>query len=140
MIVIVLAAATAAVPVAPARAVQAVRVVSADRTPVSLELVGPAETQIASVAEPTAAPTPNLYQVPARCRNIPYHVVDRQGRPVARRLADLPASGGLQLLVDRRIEGCRVITLKYGTVEPDQPNPPSEQYQIKPLNPPPEGR
>ena len=130
----VVAAALAATPAS------AVRVASADGTPVSFELVSPAGTQAASTAERTASPMPNLYQVPARCRDLPYRVVDRQGRPVARRLADLPAHGGLQLLVDRRIEGCRVITLKYGTVEPDQPNPPAEQYRVRPLSPAPKGR
>lgn len=125
---------------ASANAAPAIRIVSADDASVSLELVRPARTQAVSTAEPTASPMPNLYQVPARCRNLAYRVVDAEGRPVAKRLSDLPAPGGLQLLVDRRVEGCRVITLKYGTVAPDQPNPPAEQYQVRPLSPLPKGR
>jgi hypothetical protein len=127
--------AIAAVAAAPPAATNAVRVLAADGAPVSLELVGPGGLQAAAATQPTAS-MPNLYQVPARCRNLAYQVVDNQGRPVATRLADLPGPGGLQLLVDRKIEGCRVITVKYGTVEPDQPNPQPNRYQVRPLGGP----
>jgi len=128
MIALLVAAAVAAPP-----PVQGVRVASADGVPVSVQLVKPAAAQVAA-AGPTASPMPNLYDVPDRCRNLSYRVVDEFGRPVATRLADLPQSGGLQLLVDRRVEGCRVITVKRGVVAPDEPNPPSEKYQIQPLD------
>ena len=136
MLALLAAAAVAAAPLPPSEAAHTVRVVSADGAPVSLELVGPVGTQMAAATQPAASSTPNLYQVPARCRNLAYQVVDGQGRPVATRLGDLPGPGGLQLLVDRRIGGCRVITVKYGTVEPDQPNPPADRYQVRPLAPP----
>ena len=100
------AAAIAAAPTSLSEAERTVRVVSADGAPVSLELVGPVGAQIAVSAEPTASPTPNLYEVPEKCRNLPYRVVDSQGRggPVATRLGDLPGPGALQLFVDRRIQ------------------------------------
>lgn len=130
-----LAATVAAAPAPPPDAAQAVRVVSADGVPVSVELVSPEAAELA-VAARTASPMPNLYQVPERCRNLPYRVVDQFGRPMATRLADLPQPGGLQLLVDRRIKGCRVITVKHGRVAPDEPDPPSESYRIRPLDRP----
>jgi hypothetical protein len=139
MIAFLAAAAVAAAP-APLEPAGAVRIVSADGAPVSLELVRSAATPIAAAAQKTAEPMPNLYQVPERCRNLAYQVVDSQGRPVATRLGDLPAPGGLQLLVDRKIEGCRVITVKYGAVAPDQPNPPANRYQLRPLAEPPNRR
>jgi hypothetical protein len=79
---------------------------------------------------------PNLYAQPARCRDQPYHVVDRFGRPVTRKLGELPR-GGAQLLVDRKVGGCRVVTLMYGSdaPAPDQPNPPPGKYRIEPLRP-----
>lgn len=117
-------------------AAQPVRVVSADGAPVALELVKAAGAPIPASASRTATPMPNLYQVPEKCRNLTYQVVDSQGRPVATRLADLPGPGGLQLLVDRKIDGCRVITVKYGAVAPDQPNPPANRYRIRPLDGP----
>lgn len=136
MIAMLLAAQLSAAPAPPSEGERAVRVVSADGAPVSLALVGPVGVRLPVSAQPTASPMPNLYRVPERCRNLPYQVVDSQGRPVATRLADLPGPGGLQLLVDRRIDGCRVITVKYGTVAPDQPNPPAERYQVRPLDAP----
>jgi len=136
MMLVVLAAQLAAAAVAAApESAHAVRVISADGAPVALELVGPVATRI-TPAPRTMAPMPNLYQVPARCRNLTYQVVDSQGRPVATKLGDLPGPGGLQLLVDRKIDGCRVITVKYGTVAPDQPNPPATRYQVRPLGAP----
>lgn len=134
------AAAVAAAPPPPSEPAGAVRVLRADGAPVSLELVRSAATPVAASAQKTASPMPNLYKVPERCRNLAYQVVDSQGRPVATRLADLPGPGGLQLLVDRKIAGCRVITVKYGTVAPDQPNPPANQYRIRPLGEPPNRR
>ena len=82
-----------------------------------------------------ATPIPNGYQQPARCRDAPYHVVDQYGRPAPTRLGDLPNPGALQLLVDRKVDGCRVITVKYGVVAPDQPNPPAQSYRMQPLKP-----
>jgi hypothetical protein len=54
--------------------------------------------------------TPNLYRVPPGCEDATRRVVDRFGRPVAHRLGDLPMASA-QLLVDRRIDGCPVITV-----------------------------
>jgi hypothetical protein len=136
MIALLAAAAVAATSAPPSETASAVRIVSADGAPVSLELVRSAATPIAASAQKTAESMPNLYQVPEKCRNLAYQVVDAQGRPVATRLGDLPSPGGLQLLVDRKIDGCRVITVKYGTVTPDQPNPPANRYQVRPLGEP----
>lgn len=134
MIAILLAAQLSA---AVAADPSAVRVLSADGVPVSLELVASsrarAPTAIGPAAPPSAERMPNLYQVPARCRDVPYHVVDQYGRPLPIRLGDLPNAGALQLLVDRKIDGCRVITVKQGIVARDQPNPPPESYRIRPL-------
>jgi hypothetical protein len=96
MIANAIAATLAAIPTAPG----AIRVVSADGAPVSVELIRPEAAQIVPAAEPAAAPMPNLYQVSPACRNLPYRVVDREGRMVAKRLTDLAGPGGLQLLVD----------------------------------------
>jgi hypothetical protein len=81
---------------------------------------------------------PNLYQTPANCRAMRYHTVDRYGRPLPIQLRDLPKAGA-QLLVDRRIGGCRVITLmgRGAAPAPDQPNPPASQYRLMPLKPTP---
>jgi hypothetical protein len=86
-------------------------------------------------AEP-AREMPNAYRVPAGCRNMPYHVVDRFGRPVLAPLGSLPTPT-LQLLVDRRIGGCPVITVARGWPPPtrDQPNPPPGQHRVQPLRP-----
>jgi hypothetical protein len=147
MILTALALAAALDPAAPATATPtlsepagAVRVLRADGAPVSLELVRSAATPIAASAQKTAAPMPNLYKIPERCRNLAYQVVDSQGRPVAARLGDLPGPGGLQLLIDRKIDGCRVITVKHGAVAPDQPNPPANEYRVRPLAEPLKGR
>jgi hypothetical protein len=87
---------------------------------------------------PRAEPMPNLYSSPAHCRDAPYHVVDRFGRPVTRRLGDLPDATA-QLLVDRKVDGCRVVTvMRSGERAPvDQPNPPASQYRMLPLKPAP---
>lgn len=82
--------------------------------------------------------TPNLYSksIPARCRDGRQQVVDRYGRPIARRLGDLPAAGPM-LLVDRRINGCPVVTMMRGDtrVAPDNPDPPPSAYQVMPIRP-----
>jgi len=113
----------------------AVRVLSADGVPVSVEIVAtqPAKVPLAVRPPPPTERMPNLYQVPPQCQNVPYRVVDQYGRPLPIRLGDLPNAGALQLLVDRKIDGCRVITVKQGVVARDQPNPPSESYKVRPL-------
>ena len=98
----------------------------------------------ASVAAAPPAPvtktevTPNLYSrsVPAHCRYGRRNVVDRYGRPITRRLSDLPAAGPM-LLVDRRINGCPVITMMRGGPPPvvDDPDPPPSAYRVMPLTP-----
>ena len=75
-------------------------------------------------------PMPNVYKQPAYCKDVPYQVVDRYGRPVAQKLGDLP-TGALMFAVDRSINGCRVITVISGTVLPDQPG--TTQGQMMPL-------
>jgi hypothetical protein len=82
--------------------------------------------------------TPNLYSrsIPAHCRVGRQQVVDRYGRPVTRRLVDLPGAGPM-LLVDRRINGCPVVTMMRGDTReaPDNPNPPPSAYQVMPIRP-----
>ncbi len=73
-------------------------------------------------AAPPTERTPNLFQVPDRCKDQPYRVVDRDGKVLPRKLADLPP-GGVVLAVDRQIDGCRVTTVLWGNVRPDDPNP-----------------
>jgi hypothetical protein len=70
------------------------------------------------------APMPNLYHLPERCKDAPVKVVDRFGRPVAQKLGDLP-KGALIYAVDRRIDGCPILVVAYGTPALDNPNPPS---------------
>jgi hypothetical protein len=70
---------------------------------------------------PIAERTPNLYKQPAHCKDATYKVVDRYGRPLPQKLSDLPP-GALQYAIDRSIDGCRVITVIYGKVIPDQPD------------------
>lgn len=79
---------------------------------------------------------PNLYSQPPACTDQPDRVVDRYGRPVAAPLASLPQPS-LQLLVDRKIAGCRVVTVARGSPPPaaDQPNPPASQHRLQPLQP-----
>jgi len=77
----------------------------------------------ARVAPPIAERTPNLYKVPERCKDATVKVVDRFGRPVAQKLADLP-KGALIYAVDRRQDGCPVLMVAYGTVALDNPDPP----------------
>jgi hypothetical protein len=93
----------------------------------------------AIAATPTLPPTertPNLYRVPEACKDAPYKVVDRYGRPLPTRLGDLPKAGPM-LLVDRRVDGCPVITMMRGgtAAAPDQPNPPARQYRVVPVRP-----
>lgn len=82
--------------------------------------------------------TPNLYSksIPAHCRAGRQQVVDRHGRPITRRLRDLPAAGPM-LLVDRRINGCPVVTMMRGDTRPaaDNPDPPPSAYQVMPILP-----
>jgi hypothetical protein len=73
---------------------------------------------------PATERTPNLYRVPEHCKDAPVKVQDRFGRPVAEKLGDLP-KGALIYAVDRRVDGCPVIVVVYGTPALDNPNPPS---------------
>jgi hypothetical protein len=73
------------------------------------------------VAPPWTERTPNLFKVPDRCQDQPYRVVDRDGKVLPRKLAELPP-GGVVLAVDRQIDGCRVTTVLWGNVKPDDPN------------------
>jgi hypothetical protein len=72
---------------------------------------------------PIAERTPNLYKVPEQCKGAPVKVQDRFGRPVAEKLGDLP-KGALIYAVDRRVDGCPVLVVVYGTPALDNPNPP----------------
>lgn len=85
-----------------------------------------------------AADMPNAYtsSVPARCGDARRNIVDRYGRPLPHRLGDLPQAMGPILLVDRRINGCPVITMMRGGPPPrDNPNPPPSAYRFLPLTP-----
>ena len=95
-----------------------------------------AAATVAAAGPPELERMPNLYQAPAHCRDQRYHVVDKYGRPILLPLGSLPRPS-LQLLVDRRIDGCRVITVARGSLPPiaDQPNPPPSQYRMQPLQP-----
>ena len=100
-----------------------------------------AAATIAAAPSPTAARaerTPNLYTrvIPPHCRDGRRNVVDRHGRPIMRQLSDLPAAGPM-LLVDRRIDGCPVITMMRGGPPPvaDDPDPPPSAYRVMPLKP-----
>ena len=75
--------------------------------------------------------TPNAYREPARCKDAAVRVVDRYGQPLTQRLGDLPP-GALQYAVDRKVNGCRVITVVYGTVIPDTPDA-NAKGQLTPL-------
>ena len=89
-----------------------------------------------ATAPPVAERTPNLYRVPAGCADARYRVVDRFGKPAPTRLSDLPRPATI-LLVDRRIDGCPVITVSRGAAPaPDQPNPPASAYRMHPLDKP----
>src|SRR5690349_4740260 len=87
-----------------------------------LFLLAAATVAAAPGLQPAATSTPNLYEraIPAHCRDMRHRVVDRYGRPITRRLGDLPAAGPM-LLVDRRINGCPVVTMMRGDtrVAPD---------------------
>jgi len=69
-----------------------------------------------------AEKTPNLYRVPDRCKAAPVKVVDRFGRPIPQKLGDLP-KGALIYAVDKRVDGCPVLVVAYGTPALDNPNP-----------------
>jgi hypothetical protein len=81
---------------------------------------------------PIAERTPNLYREAPGCKDAPYRVVDRYGRPLPQKLGDLPR-GAVILAVERTIGGCQVVTVAYGAVDPDQPNPPAQAYRAEPL-------
>jgi hypothetical protein len=81
-----------------------------------------------------ASRMPNAYKVPEKCKTRPTTVVDRFGRPVATRLADLP-KGALYYAIDTRIDGCPVLTVVYGEALRDDPNPPPSAYRAVPLKP-----
>jgi hypothetical protein len=87
----------------------------------------------ANYARPAAdmLPTPNIYREPARCKDTTVQVVDRYGQPLTQRLADLPP-GAIQYAVDRKIEGCRVITVVRGVVQSNQSEP-TEEGHLTPL-------
>lgn len=80
-----------------------------------------------SAPPPTAEWTPNLYKVPEGCKDAPYKVVDRYGRPVPVKLGDLP-KGVLLLAVWRDIEGCPVLTVASGNPSVDAPRPPPARF------------
>ena len=92
-----------------------------------------------TAAPPVAERTPNLYRVPPGCPDARQRVVDRFGNPLPLRLGDLPAAGPM-LLVERRIDGCPVITMMNGAPRtvvipaPDRPNPPASAYKLRPLD------
>ena len=96
-------------------------------------LAAPASAVIRSVP-PVAERTPNLYKVPERCKDSVYRIVDRYGRPLPQKLADLP-KGALLYAVDRQIEGCPVLVVVYGAAKPDDPNPPRQDYRFEPAHP-----
>ncbi len=103
-----------------------------------LILLAAVSVAAAPPSPPRAGPTPNLYtrMIPAHSRDGRRNVVDRYGRPIARRLGDLPTAGPM-LLVDRRIDGCPVITMMRGGPPPvvDDPDPPPSHYRVMPLTP-----
>jgi len=92
--------------------------------------VAQAQGAPAPAAAVQGLPTPNVFKQPARCKDAAVKVVDRYGRPVTQKLGDLPP-GALQYAVDRSIDGCRVITVIYGTVLPDRSD--STDGKIMPL-------
>jgi hypothetical protein len=92
----------------------------------------------AATATPAGMPAsrmPNAYDVPAHCRDARQNVVDRYGRPVTLPLGQA-ARGAMMLAVDRRVNGCPVITVG-GRLQPapDRPNPPVSEYRMLPLKP-----
>lgn len=111
-------------------------IAAAPGTSVSTRTLGRMIIERPPLTAEVAAPMPNLYRAPAHCGDQRYQVVDRYGRPLLLPLASLPTPS-LQLAVDRRIDGCPVITVAHGWSPPvaDQPNPPARQYRIQPLRP-----
>lgn len=103
-----------------------------------LILLAAASVAVTPAPPRAAGEMPNVYRsaVPARCGDARRNVVDRYGRPLPQRLGDLPQSLGPILLVDRRIDGCPVITMMRGGPPPaDNPNPPPSAYRFLPLKP-----
>ena len=85
------------------------------------------------VAAPPVLRTPNFYRLPAGCADARSKVVDRFGRPASTRLGDLPDASTI-LLVDRKVDGCPVITVKQGRPPAlDRPNRPPSAYKLHPL-------
>lgn len=101
----------------------------------SLLAIAAATVAIATPAGMPASWMPNVYEVPAHCRDARQNVVDRFGRPVALPLGQA-APAAMMLAVDRRVNGCPVITVS-GRLQsaPDRPNPPISEYRILPLKP-----
>jgi len=99
-----------------------------------LSAAAPPANYVAPRTPPVAERTPNLYKVPERCKDSVYRIVDRYGRPLPQKLADLP-KGALLYAVDRQIEGCPVLVVVYGTAKPDDPNPPRQDYRFAPAHP-----
>jgi hypothetical protein len=81
------------------------------------------DTARPQIYPPQAERTPNLYKVPERCKDAPYKVVDRYGRPLSLKLGDLP-KGALLLAISRDVDGCPVLTVARGNPGQDNPNPP----------------
>jgi hypothetical protein len=86
----------------------------------------------AAHSPPRTERTPNLYRLPAACPDERRNIVDRYGRPAAVRLGDLPKPIAL-LAVERRIDGCPVITISR-VLPPavDDPNPPAGGDRLGP--------
>jgi len=83
---------------------------------------GPGVTPVKTKAPLPAERTLNLFSVPERCKDAPVKAVDRDGRPRPRKLTDLP-NGALLLAVDRKIDGCPVLTIVHGDVSPEPQGP-----------------
>ncbi len=102
---------------------EVVRDMPADVVPARTVLVQPfSPTKGSPFRSPlTTERTPNAYKQPAHCKDATVKVVDRDGHAIPKKLSDLPP-GALQYAVDRKIDGCRVITVVYGNVIPDDPD------------------
>lgn len=98
-------------------------------------LVSASVTVLSAGPPPVAERTPNLYREAPGCKDSPYRVIDRYGRPVTRKLGDLPP-GAVILAVERTIGGCQVVTVARGTVDPDQPSLAPQTYRAEPLTVP----
>lgn len=101
---------------------------------VAAVLGAPPANYVAPTVPPVAERTPNLYKVPERCKDSVYRVVDRYGRPLPQKLADLP-KGALLYAVDRQIDGCPALVVVYGAAKPDDPNPQRRDCRVTPAHP-----